>query len=592
MQAALEPHPRWCTQCRASFRTDFARCPVDGAVIEESATDPLLGMMFGHYVIDSFLGEGGMSRVYRAHHSLLEHKQFALKVMMGEFAATLEMRMRFAQEADAASQLDHPNVVSVVDFGKTDGGLMFIAMDLVSGRSLATLISEEAPIAPKRAISLTRQIALGLSHAHGRGLVHRDLKPDNIIVTNAPEVARIVDFGLAIPVDDERSTRLTSVGFAVGTPIYAAPEQTHNAPVDHRADLFALGVTLYEMLAGIPPFAGGTADLIRLNASDIFPPFTARSGVEVPPVVEAIVRKLMRNDPAARYATAADLIDALDEQAADATVQMAAVSLAAAPQRRSALRWAVPLAILAVGAIAIAAVVATRAPAPVARPVEPVVAAVQPPPPKPAPVATPEPATPEIVAPVTPDPKPATGSAPAPKPAPKQRPAITTQPTKPATEATISTKPPETGAVPPPEQPVEKVPVPAPTPVPDKPSPAPIPLPRPLWTSATVGIAALRVRGSLTDADVRRAIERGLPAMRACYQRTARDAKKSPAATARITLAFDDSRRATNVAAVAPSFPALASCVRAAAEELRVQIAPDVGTVDVVVDLAFTPVAP
>ncbi|HEY0254010.1 MAG TPA: serine/threonine-protein kinase, partial [Kofleriaceae bacterium] len=225
---------RWCPRCKAIYRADFARCPIDGEALQLGMTDPLIGTTVAqHYVIDAFLGEGAMARVYRAHHAHLEHKQFAVKLLFGDFAATLEMRLRFAQEADAASQLAHPNVVSVVDFGKTEQGLMFIAMELIDGRSLADLV-DDGPMPWQRALALTRQIALGLEHAHERGLIHRDLKPDNVVIAGSPETARIVDFGIAIPVDNEQQTRLTNAGFTVGTPVYCAPEQTHNEPVDHR----------------------------------------------------------------------------------------------------------------------------------------------------------------------------------------------------------------------------------------------------------------------------------------------------------------------------------------------------------------------
>jgi serine/threonine protein kinase len=303
---------RWCSSCLAIYRAEFARCPIDGAILERTADDPLIGMTIAqHYVIDAFLGEGAMARVYRAHHALLAQKQFAVKIMIGDLAAILEMRLRFAQEANAASQLEHPNVVSVIDFGRSESGLMFIAMELVDGRTLADVIQNEGPLPARRVLALTRQICLGLAHAHEKGLVHRDLKPDNIVLTSRDRV-RIVDFGLAIPMDDERSTRLTGVGLAMGTPIYAAPEQTNVEPVDHRADLFALGVTMFEMLAGKPPFEGNLFEIVRQNASDTMPSIASRAGKRIPSGFEEVVRKLMRRDPADRFASAMDVIAALD----------------------------------------------------------------------------------------------------------------------------------------------------------------------------------------------------------------------------------------------------------------------------------------
>src|SRR5262249_49919782 len=154
--------------------------------------------------------------------------------------------------------LSHPNIVSVLDFGRTEDGLLYLAMDFVEGASLASLIT--GPMQPLRVVRLARALGQGLAHAHEHGFVHRDFKPDNIIVVREGdvEVPRIVDFGLAIRADpDGDSARITTAGAAVGTPVYAAPEQLgSDVDVDHRADLFALGVTVFELLAGRVPFDG------------------------------------------------------------------------------------------------------------------------------------------------------------------------------------------------------------------------------------------------------------------------------------------------------------------------------------------------
>ncbi len=560
---------------------------MDGGLLQVSNVDPLIGTTVAkHYVIDACIGEGGMARVYRAHHARLAHKQFAVKVMFGDLAATLEMRLRFAQEADAASQLSHPNVVAIVDFGKTETGLMFLAMELVEGRSLAAIIDTEAPMRPERALALVRQICLGLGHAHAHGLVHRDLKPDNVLVT-ADDIARIVDFGLAIPADDERSTRLTRVGIALGTPIYAAPEQTHNDSVDHRADLFALGVTLFEMLAGRVPFDGGVVELVRANASDAPPSIEARSGVVVPVEVEQIVRRLMRRDPAARFADATAVIAAIDA-ALRAPVEV--VALPPAP-RRSRGRLAVALA--AIGGAAFAAVALALPPDRGPPTTVATVATVAPV----APIAVPAPA---VVAPPVIVPTPTPAPMPAPPPTLKVPPPVIrtrreparvepshVRAASPAVEAAIE-PPPVTP--PPPTVPIESPPVVPPTPA--LPRPPVVAVTPPLWTTATVRVASLVVRGSLADADVRRAIERLLPAVQDCYRQTARAASRSPAATVHLTLAVDNTRRASAIQAASTNWPQLAACVGTAARALRTQSAPDVGDAAVVVDLAFQPVSP
>src|SRR5215510_11477055 len=200
--ATEQPRAVWCcSTCGAIYHKDFPRCPADGAEVVMTDRDPLLGGTIGHYAIDKLLGEGGMGRVYLANHAHLPNKRYAIKVLLGDHAASVAMRTRFTREAERASQIDHPNVVKVVDFGQTRHGLLYIAMDYVEGPALVSLI-DQRPMAPVRAIALARAICKGLVHAHDAGIVHRDLKPENILVTSGPDgpVPRIVDFGLALSV--------------------------------------------------------------------------------------------------------------------------------------------------------------------------------------------------------------------------------------------------------------------------------------------------------------------------------------------------------------------------------------------------------
>ena len=227
------------------------------------------------------------------------------------------MRMRFAQEADSASRFCHPNVVSVLDFGRTENGILYLAMDYVDGETLATLIRRNGPLDETRVVALTRQLARGLGHAHRMGLVHRDFKPANVAIAvgdDGGEQAHVLDFGLAISErEGDRIGRLTEHGLVVGTPIYIAPEQAKDQPVDHRADLFALGVVLYEMLTGKTPFEGSGAEIARANVQLVPPKLSKRNPqVEVTPELEAIVFKLLEKRASERYQSAEDLIAALD----------------------------------------------------------------------------------------------------------------------------------------------------------------------------------------------------------------------------------------------------------------------------------------
>ena len=280
-------------------------------------SDRLIGAIVGgRYQIEESIGAGQMARVYRARHVRLS-RSFALKVLSGVHATDPVMRLRFAQEADIASSLDHPNVVSVVDFGRSESGELYLVMDLIEGESLAQVIAREGPFAPARAIALTRALARGLGHAHERGLVHRDFKPDNVVlerIASGELLPRILDFGLAIRADpDDGEPRLTEQGFVVGTPLYLAPEQACAEPVDARADLYALGVVLYEMLAGRPPFEGNAIEVARRKLVEPPPPIARRNpAVATPPALEAVARRLLAQYPDDRFQTAADLVAALD----------------------------------------------------------------------------------------------------------------------------------------------------------------------------------------------------------------------------------------------------------------------------------------
>jgi serine/threonine-protein kinase len=283
----------------------------DGAEIIVAERDPLIGSTVGPYVVGALIGEGGMGRVYRVHHARLVHRQYALKVLLGDVAATPAMRMRFAREAESASKLSHPNVVGVCDFGVTGNGLAYLAMDLVVGRPLSDLITN-IPMPPARVIKLARQLCAGLAYAHDRGLVHRDFKPDNVIVVSG-DVPRIADFGLAISLEDEDVLRLTGTDQVLGTPAYVAPEQCTRGEVDGRTDLYALGVTMFEMLTGgFLPFDGDVPEVVGLKVSSDPPRMSdVASRVTVPTALETIVRTLIARKPADRYA---------DARAVDATL--------------------------------------------------------------------------------------------------------------------------------------------------------------------------------------------------------------------------------------------------------------------------------
>ncbi len=309
MEAAEERS--YCPMCNAVFRTPFARCPLDGAKLAELDEDPLIGTVLDkRYQIEECIGEGGMGRVYRAKHVRMS-RMYAIKILFGDHAGNTRMRSRFAREAEAVSRLNHTNVISVVDFGETEEGLLYLVMDLADGCSLADIVHEEAPLDPQRCFAIMHQMLKGLAHAHGNSLVHRDFKCENVIMVTeeGKEVPKIVDFGICMIVEDHpSSTMLTSSGMIMGTPAVMAPEQASGDTVDSRTDLFSLGIVGYQMLSGQLPFDGTPMEMARKNLYDTIPTIYERSGIVVSPQIQAIISKLTEKRPENRYQTANEVI--------------------------------------------------------------------------------------------------------------------------------------------------------------------------------------------------------------------------------------------------------------------------------------------
>jgi len=262
------------------------------------------------YQIEELLGTGAMGSVFRARHVTIG-RPFAVKLLHPRFLKDAKLLRRFEREAELAGKLSHPNVVSVVDVGKHDG-VSFLVMDLANGVSLSALLYD-GPLPIARALSLVRQICDGLEHAHEHGLIHRDLKPDNIIV-DPDGTARIVDFGIALLRDGsgENQERLTTGGIVLGTPQYMAPELAMGSPIDHRIDLFALGVICFQMFTGHMPFSG---DGVTVAMANITSPTPKMLGVD--PLLEAFTHKLMAKDRDKRPPTAAAARKLLDMIAHD-----------------------------------------------------------------------------------------------------------------------------------------------------------------------------------------------------------------------------------------------------------------------------------
>jgi serine/threonine-protein kinase len=251
------------------------------------------------------LGSGGMAHVYYAEHALLE-RPVVLKVLHSHLARDPEMRMRFRREAEAACRLQHPHICAMIDYGDIDG-TVFLVMPYFAGGSLADLITRDRTIAAPLAASLAAQVASALDYAHRRGVVHRDVKPDNILF-DEDQHAIITDFGIATA---RFHGRLTGTGRAMGTPHYMSPEQARGKLLDGRSDLYALGVVMYETLLGFPPFDG--ADGYSISYKHVTETAAAPEIVDsrIPAELSAIVMKCLEKRAADRYQRGNDLADAL-----------------------------------------------------------------------------------------------------------------------------------------------------------------------------------------------------------------------------------------------------------------------------------------
>ncbi len=274
---------------------------LEGAAPEPATPQSLVGRAIsgGRLVIEELVGEGGVGAVYKARHAGL-NVPVAVKVLHDAFQHDVEFCRRFHAEALAASQLDHPNLTRVHDFGQEPDGLLYIAMDFLSGRSLRDILAEGGRLGAERTVKLMMQVCAGLLHVHTRGLVHRDIKPDNMIVIvgmdddgEPTEIVKVCDFGIAVGGTSENAK-------LAGTPDYMAPEQIKKETVDARSDIYAVGIMMYELLTGLVPFTGADeVAIMRKHLADK-PERPSRHVPGIPPVLEEVVMKSIAKDPAKR----------------------------------------------------------------------------------------------------------------------------------------------------------------------------------------------------------------------------------------------------------------------------------------------------
>jgi serine/threonine protein kinase len=288
--------------------------------MQQEAEESLLvgSILSGRYGIISLLGKGGIGVVYKARHMLMD-RTVAIKMLKRIFAADSTSLLRFQQEAKTASSLTHQNVIGVHDFGITDDGLPFLVMDFLQGTSLGDIIRDEGHIEPARVISIFSQSCAGIHHAHLQGVIHRDVKPSNIMLVrgdDGSDLVKIVDFGMAklMAYEGVEALRLTATGDVLGSPLYMSPEQCTAEPLDARSDVYSMGCSMYEALTGRPPLMGHQSmDTMYKHLNEI--PLTfdrVRKDLKIPSRLEAIVFRALEKDPRKRYQTMLELKDALD----------------------------------------------------------------------------------------------------------------------------------------------------------------------------------------------------------------------------------------------------------------------------------------
>ncbi|MGA9769442.1 MAG: TonB family protein [Blastocatellia bacterium] len=325
-----------CPRCGDQYERDTRFCTRDGQtlvdVAEKTPTpeteltvkmkptqdDPMIGRVIaGRYRLIEKLGQGGMGAVYKGQHVKI-NRLTAIKVLTTELVSNQEFIARFQREAEMASQIDHPNAVAIYDFGEAEDGLIYIAMEYVNGKPLSAILKKDGTIALERVVRIARQAAEALSAAHNLGIIHRDFKPDNIMICDKPgrpDWVEVVDFGIAKrAVADTQQAGLTQAGFVLGTPLYMSPEQVMGEELDARSDLYSLALVVYEMLTCALPFSGSTtqSQMMKRVMEAPMPLTLARPQLTLPPAVEAVILRALSRKPEDRYTSTTEFAEALE----------------------------------------------------------------------------------------------------------------------------------------------------------------------------------------------------------------------------------------------------------------------------------------
>ncbi len=308
-----------CSNCGIQVEGEFNFCPSCGTKTADAGESSILGRTFNDkYRIVSELGSGSMGTVYLGEHIGLK-KRVAVKVLHSDLQVSGESLRRFQREGIAAGQFSHPNAIQIFDFDESKTGVFYLAMEFVEGRTLKELIRQETKLSPAEAADLVRPILAVLAEAHRHGIVHRDLKPENIMVVDSASgerTVKVLDFGLSKLIDRPiEASMQTQVGRILGTPLYMSPEQCTGDDVDHRSDIYSVGLILFEMLTGKPPFSGDTiGEILRKHTQEPAPSMgDTHARLDVPADLDAIVLKALEKNREDRFQSASQMIESLTD---------------------------------------------------------------------------------------------------------------------------------------------------------------------------------------------------------------------------------------------------------------------------------------
>src|SRR4051794_9754522 len=314
-----------CPVCGNEYSNTSTLCPIDGAGLQ-TTDDPHIGEILAEkYLIEELIKTGGMGSVYRGKHVLMD-KRVAIKMLRPSLAVDDAVVARFSREAKAASRISHPHAINVTDFGESENGIVYLVMEYLRGRTLKDIVRSEGPMPLARVVEIVRQVSGALEAAHEQGVVHRDLKSDNIMLeeaTGGGDWAKVLDFGIAKIKQTEQSVHetdpgLTSPNLIIGTPQYMSPEQCSQASdIDARSDLYSFGVIVYEMLAGHVPFSGDSPTAIMMKHLQEPPPSILEERGDLPASVGRVIAQALAKRPEDRYGKAGELYDALNTAATE-----------------------------------------------------------------------------------------------------------------------------------------------------------------------------------------------------------------------------------------------------------------------------------